>query len=77
MMLIGLGMVAGVVGATADLAISAKIRGRALSPSEAMDYCECVNPINHQQFAHWFVQTGMKCMRYIVCNPSAIVNGGE
>ena len=77
MMLIGLGMVAGVVGPTADLAISAKIRGRALSPSEAMYYCECVNPINHQHFAHWFIQTGLNCWRDIVCNRSVITKGGE
>jgi hypothetical protein len=77
MMLIGLGMVTGVVGATADLAINAKLRGRPLFPSEAMDYCKSANPIYRQQFAHWFIQTGLNCWRDIVCNRSVITKGGE
>ena len=77
MNLIAAGMIVGVIGATADLAINAKLRGRPLLPSEAMNYCESANPIYRQQFAHWFIQTGLKCWRDIACNPSAITKGGE
>ena len=66
MMLIGIGMVTGVVGATVDLVTISKRFGKPVSPAGAMYYCKRVNPVHHPQFVHWFVQNGLNCLNRIV-----------
>lgn len=66
MMLIGLGMVTGAVGATVDLVMISKRLGKPVSSAGAMYYCKFVNPVHHPQFVHWFVQNGLNCLNNIV-----------
>ena len=66
MMLIGIGMVTGVVGATIDLVTISKRLGKPVSPAGAMYYCKRVNPVHRPQFVHWFVQNGLNCLNRIV-----------